>query len=580
MKRNAFLLNLSLVLLLGFGFIYACYVGLPYDFCADHPKNIRGVESVSYEKLVQLVADPRTPVWFYPPGARADLMVYVRPLQFLLIKTYYDLFGYSLPGIHLTAAIGCGALMAIVFSFIAYWTGSLLLGWLGVILYLSFPSNFFTLFTVAAEDSQFFLSIITLSSLLLFGSLTSQRAKKGSLCLKWILWVICIWLAIKLKSTEKILPFVCLAFLIWQFRPIQTLIGSRRIGLLILTIAGMLIFVVPSKACYKRFFEKPADVKITVTSGTPASTAKDKKAFAFQWRNALRRTFYASGEKFSLKSLVFREKNPLSFTENYGFALGTLFWLGLLFAIFSWTGIMPRHPLPDGLPHRELFTHYFKLVFVWFGFVLAGFSSGMDLTENRFLNFAYIPSVLLFFMMAGVSLKYLASHASRSRLFRFLIVLLVGVSALSNLAVFSKLLGFYGGRGSAFVRAEKDIFPLVYGKDPDTRSLYEKHPELEQRAVVVSWYEYPKDWTEIVREKLLSEPRVFLYLKEPDAERFEKLKGSGISAELWKQYDFLDAEPVAFRFLKTLYFLKKIRGNDPRTKLWVYRLQRIPAKTN
>lgn len=576
-QTQKLIINLFLVFLLGFGFIYVCYVGLPYDFGADHPKNIRGIESIGYGELIELVMDPRTPVWFYPPGNRADLMAFVRPLQFLLLKLSYSLVGYSLPHFHIIVAIGCGILMMLLFSVIVFWTRSMLWGWLAAVLYLSFPSNVFMLLSAWSGDFQFFLSVICIFSLLLFGHLTSRKLKSISFLANLALWVIFIWLAIKIKSTEKILPIVCLVFLLWQFRSIQAKIGGWRTSALILFIAGMFFLIVPSQAYFRELLPEARHANLTPSSAetTSSITIKDKQALSFSWQNALRRTFYASDEKFSLTAIFHRDRNPLSFTENYGLPLGLFFWLGLFFSFFLWAGPKARHSIPEESQQRESFSHFFKLFLVWFGVVLAGFSSGMDLSVNRFLNFAYVPSLLLLFMMIGGFSNYFSWPVVKSRIFRALIVLLIIATALFNFGTFIKLLGYYGGMQATVVRAEKDIFPLIYGKNPDEVTLYEKHQDLEQRAVAVGWYNYTKDWTDVMQEKLRTEKRVFLYLRTPDPERLQRLRENGFEITLWKQYSLLDADPLVFHFLKKLYHLGMFSGKTPSTDFFVYMIKRV-----
>ncbi|MDD5218854.1 MAG: hypothetical protein PHS88_12255, partial [Candidatus Omnitrophica bacterium] len=330
-------IHLIAVFLFAALFIFCYWVGLPTDFNADHiTTNLRGAEAASYKDLIKLTLDPLTPAWFYPAEG---LMEYLRPLQFLWMKVYFQFFQSSLIPFHVTAAIGLGLLSALMVYLIYYWTGSLLFGWLAVCLYASFPSNYYMLTSTFSGDFQFYVSLLSLSAMLLccrlsFGSFRRPAAFFAA----FALWIIAIWIAVKLKSSEKVIPFVCLAFLVWRFHFIRNKIGWLRLGVLFAGILAMMLLVVPVKP-FKAWVDQyqihatSRSLATRVPQTTEAVTQKDKTTLAFNWQNMLARTFYVPGGEFPLTT-VLRRKIPQSCTENYGFFLDWFFWLSLVLTPF------------------------------------------------------------------------------------------------------------------------------------------------------------------------------------------------------------------------------------------------------
>ena len=557
MKRSL-LLNFLGIFLFGFAVIYACYVGLPVDFNSDYiASNIRGADSLSYLKLIRLTLNPLTPAWFYPS---AGLMEYLRPLQFLLMKLFFDWFHYSLIPFHVSTAVGHGFLLTIFALIIFYYTRSILLSWLGALLYASFPSNFFMLVSTFALDFQFFLSILTLVALFLFGLLTFGKLKsKLSFFLGVLGWICASWLAIKLKSSEKIIPFICLAFLIFRLRFVIGRIGLLRMWILILGIAGMMILVIP----FKPFESWTNDQGFTSkeTASIQPSSEKDKQTLSFQWNNLLERTFFVPGGEFPFTTVV-RRNIPQSFTENYGFFLGWLFWVSLLLTPI----VLARSKVSTDLPFRdqegEMKRHCFWLMLIWFGATIAGFANGLNVRDIRLLNFAYVPSVLLLFMMVGTLEQNFFSAAKKRLFFRIAVAVFVLYTSFSNFFILAKLLGHFGGFQNALVRAEKDVFQSFYHESPDERTLYERHQDLENRALVVDWYQLPENWFQAAVEKLNREKTVYVYTRTAQSERLEKFKTAGYEPIFLKRYDFLDAKPLIFRAFKRVAEVKHLTGTS------------------
>ncbi len=573
MTNRKILLHGCAVFLAAFLFIFACWVGLPADFNSDHiTTNVRGADATSYGELLQLTLDPRTPAWFYPSTV---YMEYLRPLQFMWMKFYFDRFGSSLVPFHVTAAIGTGFLSAVFFGLIYVWTGSFLLGWLAAFLYMSFPSNFFTLISTFSGDFQPYLSVMIITALLVFSRLTFGRFKSWpAFLLGMLVWITPIWLSIKIKSSEKIIPFICLAFLIWRYGEIRKRISTARIGALILAIAGMMVLVVPTGSFKdwvpedrrSSFTEAPAE------TGAKELTGKDKQTFSFQWKNMLQRSFFVEGEDFSLIA-PYREETPKSFTGNYGFFLGWLFWIAILLTV-GWLSRLQLLGPPGNSKVSDQLINDLWILFIWFAATIAGFANGLSVHDTRFLNFAYVPSILLLFTITGIGLRMLSSEKKR-RIFLAVLTAMVLCTGFQNYGFYSKLLMHYGGMQAALVRAETDVYQAVNGKTAHGWELYRSHPDLERQKMVIDWYELPADWLETAKEKLAKEGEIYFYTRSEDSERLKKLREAGLNAELWKRYNFVDAEPLAFRLAKTIQNLKlKIRGKAKRHEILIYR---IPA---
>ncbi|MBI3307195.1 MAG: hypothetical protein HYZ84_05255 [Candidatus Omnitrophica bacterium] len=557
--------------LFGFLFISISWVGLPADFNADHLAiNYRGTHALSYWDLVRLTLDPRTPAWFYPANG---LMEYLRPFQFLIMKVFFDLFQDSMIPFHLTAAFGFGLLSAVFFLLVFYSTASILYGWLAVILYASFPSNYFMLTSTFSVDFQYFVSILSLIALLTFVRLSRGDFKKsGVFTASVFLWIVSIWLAIKLKSSEKILPFICLAFLGWTSLRTRPRLPLTRIAFLAGIIACMMVLVIPARSLAK-WTKQPWITANTPGSQTPSTnipealTPKDKTTFGFHWKNLLQRTFYVPGGDFPFTSLK-RKEWPRSFSENLGFFLAWFFWLGLTFIIF-------RKISSEDSPKD----HDFLIVAIWFCVILAGFANGLTVYDTRFLNFAYIPGVLLLFYGTH-EIEDIFFKQDKSRLvFRGLIFAAVLYTAITNFGFYSKLLMHFGGMQNTLIKSETDIFRETFGRDPGPWELYQKHQEMESRFEVIDWYELPSDWMDTAKGKLEKEKMIYFFTRTTDSERLKALQNTGYSAELWRQYDFLDAKPGIFKAAKLIRSLKKkIRGKVKKHEIFIYRIRHLPAE--
>lgn len=560
MAYRKLILNLVGIFIFGFCFIYAAYVGLPVDFNADHVNNVQGTEAVSYETLIRMIINPFTPAWFYPAEGR---MEYLRPLQFLLMKFYFEKFHYSLVPYHVTAAAGHGILLVIFSIFIYFFSRNILFAWLAALLYTSFPTNFFMMTSVFSMDFQYYVSLLSIASLSLFGFLTFQKVKSKVIFVGSVLtWLITMWLAIKLKSSEKVLPFIMVSFLLLRASFILKRIGWLRTIILVLLLVSATPLVVPLK-CFERWTPKQVDVMPSIQ--TFPTTKKDKTAFSFQWKNIVQRTFFVPGGEFPFTTMR-RRQTPKSFTENYGFFLGWVFWLGLPWLL--WFMVLHRRkPCSKEVEVREeVRRHCLWLIILWFAATIAGFANGISVYDTRLLNFAYVPSIFLFFSILSIFEKNYFNNVTKRLSFQILLTTFVLYTCLSNFSILGKLISHFGGIQDALVRSEKDIFFAVYHEPPTEKTLYERHGELESRVAVIDWYELPADWLQTAIEKLNREGIIYFYARSADSERLQELRKAGYPVVFWKRYDFLDAKPLFFRIQRKMLQLKTLFRKSKKKK--------------
>ena len=154
-----------------------------------------------------------------------------------------------------------------------------------------------------------------------------------------------------------------------------------------------------------------------------------------------------------------------------------------------------------------------------------------------------------------------------------------------NFVLFFKQVAHFGGIQDALVRAETDIFQAFYGKEPRDVELYQRHLELEGRAVVVDWYDLPQDWFATAEQKLRKEGKIFFYTREDLPKRLQQFRDAGYQVHLWKRYDFLEAKPIFFKCCRRIAsaisgkVIKKVSSSgSKRPELWVYLIQQGPPE--
>ena len=256
---------------------------------------------------------------------------------------------------------------------------------------------------------------------------------------------------------------------------------------------------------------------------------------------------------------------PRSFTENLGFFLAWPFWIGLVLTPFFLTR----------QKQNGAYTHFFWLIATWCAAILAGFSSGAHLLDLRFLNFAYPPGVLLFFLMIHAAEAPLCTTPRKKFFWRGMMFLLISFTIAGNFTHLVKLIGHFGGIQNALVRAEKDVFQSFYKRPPQKAELYERHAELEKDAVVIDWYNLPPHWLEEVALKTEREKSAYFYSRTSDSDRLKQLREAGYRTTLWKRYDFLDAPPLIFRFFQAINRIRSLLGRPARKhEILIYKIEK------
>lgn len=558
-KIDRFRLSLIVlgIFLFGFSFIFVLYVGLPVDFSADYLQSaIRTLDTISYSQLIKATLNPLTPGWFYPPHG---MMEYMRPVTILLFQVLHRLLPYSLLPFQIVASISHGLLTVLLFGLIYFWTKRVLLGCFAVLLYTSFPSNFSLMHSILSTDYQYVVSILDICAFLLLFSLSVGKFKtKSSFIMATFFWVLATWLVIKIKSSEKILPFIYLGFLIIRFKFIAQKIGLRRCFVLFLLMMAMMLMVIPLKS-HESWLTPTVKQKIEFTT-----SKKDARALSFHWKNSLQRTFFVFGGEFPFTT-VFRKRAPRSFTENLGFCLAWFFWLGLIVMPF----ILAQQKKED-TPNN--YAHFYWLFLMWFVAIIAGFSSGADLFDLRFVNFAYIPAIPVLFMMAH-TFKTVFFEKKHCQLFYGVLVLILIYTIGNNFVILMKQIRHFGGMQSVSVRAERDVFHNFYGKPPVEAQLYERHQELIDRVMVIDWYDLPSDWLFIAKNKLRQEKVAYFFTDNANSDKLKQLREANLDIQLWKTYNLLDAEPLIFNIFRMTQCLReRFSKRRKRYEIFIYRV--------
>ena len=554
MKRLS--IHLILSFLFGFFIIYFLYAGLPYDFNADILRDEKLTSSVSYSQLFSYIVNPSTPAWFFYPR-----MEELRPFMYVIHKFFLETFPGNLLPVHLIVALAHG-LLAAAFFLIFYWiTENSLCSWLLIFLYASFPTNGVMLAGYVSLEIQFLLSALELGGIAALTILTARPPrtvlKKAFLILGWLA---ATWIAIKWKSSEKILPFVYLAFLIFRFNFIRQHVGARLLTLIALTNLFMFVLAVPLKTPTLHSGQSvsaPSERERTVF------TQKEKQMTRFHFPTLLARTFLPQDEKNPLFT-VSLDKFPTSFTGNLGFFLGWVFWVGLFTVAVLHFRTRPDHfsePL-------KLRLHALTLILFWFLAVVAGFGAGKLTAEVRYLNYAYVPGVILIGFLLRIFQEFFFRTPRAGKVSVLVFSGMVLFTLIQNYGFLTKWVGFYGGIQHANYESDKLMYESVFHSKPKGFDVLRKHGELEDRALFVTWYDAKPDWFEKVKAKF--EREQFLFVKsrgEPD-EKLDRFRQEGYKAEPAATFSFYDAKPLFFRFSKFLIQSHLKKSKNLRVELY------------
>jgi hypothetical protein len=195
----------------------------------------------------------------------------------------------------------------------------------------------------------------------------------------------------------------------------------------------------------------------------------------------------------------------------------------------------------------------------------------MSVADLRFLNFAYIPSILLLLLLTSFLERRFLNVPSSKFVFRIFVVGIIAYTCFNNFGILGKQLGHFGGMQDTIVRVERDVFESFYGKPPQGPELYLKHQELENRAVLVDWYQLPETWFEDAVEKLEKEGILYFYSRNEVPDRIKRFSDSGYRTQLWKRYNFFDAKPLIFMIFKKInYLTRRLGGKATDREIFVY----------
>jgi len=279
---------------------------------------------------------------------------------------------------------------------------------------------------------------------------------------------------------------------------------------------------------------------------------KDENMFRMSIPNLLARTFVMPDSENPLTTVEL-DQLPNTLTGNMGFFLGWFFWLGMIFTPILWLRAGHRGR-PKG-SHEEQFQrrlHGFILVVIWFFAVIAAFATGAPLGEVRYLNYAYIPATLLIgFMIRLIEDAFLLRLPARTW-FAIVVSVLVGFTILQNIKFLKKWVCHFGGMQHAISESEKIIHTSFFGQTPAGMVLYNRHGELEERAVLVLWYELPADWFDQAMDRLQRENVLFVKTREESDPKLERFRDRGREVEKLAVISLDDAKPAIFRVQRWL----------------------------
>lgn len=550
MTGNRVLMHVILVFISAFFLIYALYVGLPYDFNADLVRDPTVTSPLTYSKLISYTLTPATPAWSY--YSRIEEL---RPFRYVLHKFFLETFHADLASVHIFVAVGHG-LLAVAFFLITYWiTRRKLYSWLMVLLYASFPTNAVSLLGFVSLEMQYLFSALTLLAMAALIYLTwNPSVSIVNRALLILTWLAITWLAIKWKSSEKILPFAYLLFLVLNF------LGRRRIRLkpfllLLLVNLAMFFLVIPMRLNHPEPLVAKS-LKTIDAYSLKSFQKKEKQTVDFRLANLVESVVALPGTKNPLFTFPSKEQ-PSSFTGNLGFFLGWAFWLGLLLSplLLKYAG----RSVHLNVDHAEPFQariHAMRLNLAWFFLVLTSFSSSQVPGDVRYLNFALVPAVVLMAFLIRLVHDALIKHTKARRLFSALITTIFLFTLFRNYTFLVKWVGHFGGLQHSLYESDALIYRKFYKEEPRSLLLLQRHVELEDRVVLVSWYDWGNNWFEKAEEKLKRERVLFVKVRQEDDEKLEKFRQAGYRVDKLKSFPFYDAKPLFFQFSKLLIQMK------------------------
>lgn len=561
----------ALPFLAGLLFSVFFYVGLPFDFTTDYVTAIGYAHRFDFRELVTMTLNPFTPGWFF-----VEDMVYLRPLMFLYFKVNESIFGPGAISFEIIEALCCGLVSALLFYLGVKASGSKFYGWLGVTLFLSFPSMFFS--TMSFPHIEYLNTLLRLMAVILFGHLTlgSVRTKTGFM-IACGLCALFVFLAVKLRSADKILPPFFIAFLALNFRPVLHRLGRVRYAALLGLSLLMMISVVPLPVLWGA---RDASQPLT------GADRKEIKIRTFQTQNVYRNLIHNPEGDFPFTTLS-KDKPPLSLTESYGFFLGWGFWLSLAATPFLLRRFRGIHPPELAGPRLQFLKHFYKLLGLFTLCFAVLFGSDMAAADLRYLSFILTPSVPLFvysisLVESRIFFKNQEKCTGRKNYalacFRLGVLSCFLFTVITNLGFFLKYLGHFGGGMTwGFVRAVETVYEDHYGAMPRGRELYLKSGELFNNNLGIDWHD---SWPEILKKRyegtVIKGSPLYILSQSPVSPDLPLTAPSGFltSSSMIAEVNFLDAPPLAFRILKAA---KTMRNKQNKHKIYIHKVSPFPA---
>ncbi len=538
-KRSLFWNTFAATLLGSFTIVWF-YCGLPYNFSADLPAHDAVLKSMSYADLIRYTLNPLTPAWFFMTE-----IGYLRPIYYLFVKFFFDHFGASLIPVHIAVAIGLGFLSAFFFLVCAWITRKKWLAWLIVLFYAGIPTNAPMIAGYLALDLQYLHSLISIAALVCFALLTFPTIRKQASTTALTLgWILLTWISIKWKSSEKLLPFIYLAFLFIKIPGLIRLTGIRKPLLLLGINLAMFILVVPLQKAEVTLKDPSA---VSSESSLHIYTAKDQRMFRSDPANIFYRSFFATNQPNPLLKIS-SDDMPYSLAGNLGLLLFIFFLTGMAGSFWM---IRRRRRLQQRRS-SDLLEHAFVLTTLWFFVVLASFASGAPLEEVRYLNFAIVPMILLLIFLIRFLFDIIGAAPWKKRILSIACLVMFAIPIAQNFLILSKWVGHFGGMQHVLFEAEKTIYEKVHGPAPFALAIHYSHPQLERDHTFVCWYRHPADWKTVLLERAGSGAPIFVLSRTDDDAYLKEIRALGFSLSEPKIFRLIDAKPLMFGFARHL----------------------------
>ncbi len=526
-------------------FYWFFFYGIPFDFTGDLLYIYEQARDASFGKLLGIIANPLTPAWFF-----SDDMIHLRPSQFLCIKGMHEFFSLTLPVAHAFAFAGIGLLCGLLF--LALWAQcqSKVFAWMGVVLYATFPSHVYSMISIIPLDFQPWEMLLMLSAVLLFWKLLAARPMTRRFLLGLLGVVALTWLAIKLKSASKVLPF-----LLFGLAALMLIPGVRKFLSCAWRAAGFKRKILALLAALAMF---ALAIPLLPQQG---QSQKEKKSLQVNPGYAAQRVF-ASRPEHPFPLLSLRRVPPGSLMESYGPFLSWIFLAALAWALLS------RWKRPCRQEDQDR-TDLFAPALLWSGLALAGFFLGEPPSDgnNRYLSYGLLPSVLLLFACLFPRGSVSVSKVGLNILAAFMIITIA-----QNMVLFAGWAKHMTGFQWALVQTERMVFADATQRHPvNDEELYAFHRELGESIM-------HKDWEAAAPEILMQKARrqgMAYYLSRSDATAQQGIwQAKGLRGQPLGVIALNDAPTAAMRALR---LFRKILGRPESTNaIYVYKLRVQP----